>query len=120
MSLWYEHVFRDGTGIKLVDRPFELVKKEVPTLIFKLSADGEEQKVISCPLYDADTGEDLFPGLLAGMKKRQFLKKKICKVCNNEFTPNSANQQTCDKCRAEMKAAREVEKIAKADKETKE
>lgn len=96
--LYYEHLFKDETGIRIVDMPNEALGREVPTIQLRVAV-GKGIKLVKCELYDHETGEDLFEELVEGLLKLKIKEiGKECENCGKAFLPNSPAQKFCPEC----------------------
>lgn len=103
MSVYFEHNFQDGTGIRIADVPDESIKKEVPTIQFRVSSQGMKKKVLSCPLYDKDEDRGLFDELCDRLLQAKIKEVgKQCEKCESYFLPSSPNQRICTDCREDV------------------
>lgn len=100
MSVYLEHVFKNGTGIRIVDIPYPELEREVPTIQYRISLQGQKTRVLQCVLFDKDTKEDLFAELLENLLQVKL--KEIgskCEKCDQYFLPNSPAQRQCHVCK---------------------
>ncbi|KKN19305.1 hypothetical protein LCGC14_0947040 [marine sediment metagenome] len=98
--VYLEHSFTDGTGIRIVDVPYPELKREVPTIQYRISRQGEKVRILKCMLFDKETGEDLFAELLENLLQVKL--KEIghqCEKCEKYFLPNSPAQRQCGDCK---------------------
>ena len=113
----YQHKFNNGEVIRVCDRPFPEVKKEVLTIEFEYVRGGAI-KTQFARLYDFDTGEDLGKSLFEALKERYGVKgrpnqlvptkEKLCKDCQQPFTPKSYSQKRCITCAEKSKVEKKV------------
>ena len=115
--VFFEHVFKDGTSVRFLTKPFEPAKREVPTIEFNF-VQGGSMKSLNTRLYDHDKNEDFTQPFYVGIgkyldslsqkalecnqgteKRKLKLSDKECSDCGNIFQPRSPNQKKCDKCR---------------------
>jgi hypothetical protein len=97
--VYFEYDFQDGTGIRIADVPDESIKKEVPTIQFRISGQGMKKRILSCPLYDMKADKELFPLLVDGLLQEKI--KEVghkCIDCQQYYLPSSPNQKRCTDC----------------------
>lgn len=100
--VYFEHVFKDGTGVRLADVPYEHLKREIPTLSFRITRQGQKPKVVKAMLYDMDTKEELFPKLVDSLFQVKVEEiGRLCETegCNNHFLPHGPAHKICDACK---------------------
>lgn len=97
--VYFEHIFKDGTAIRIVDIPDTSLEREVPTLELRVSTGPKSFRKLPVPLYDYDTKEDLFEELVEGLLKQKIKEiGKECENCAESFLPNSPAQKCCPAC----------------------
>jgi len=97
---YLEHVFKNGTGIRIADVPYPELEREVPTIQFRISLQGQKTRLLKCILFDKDTGEDLFQELLDNLLQVKL--KEIgskCEKCGKYFLQRSPAQKQCEDCK---------------------
>lgn len=100
MSAIYEQVFDDTTGIRIVTKPNEKLKKETLWFQLRVSTGPSTVKMIQFELVDKDSGVDLSEEFFDAVLQHKI--KDIgrqCERCEKYFLPLSPNQKRCDKCR---------------------
>ncbi|MHA2022565.1 MAG: hypothetical protein ACTSWQ_02775 [Candidatus Thorarchaeota archaeon] len=98
--VYFEHTFKDGTGIRIVDVPDEDLNLEIPTIQFRISPDGQKVRILKAILYDSDTKEFLFDEMLDGLLQKRLKEEgKRCMKCGKYFLPHSPSQKQCVDCR---------------------
>lgn len=98
--LYFEKLFDDTTGIRIVSLPNEELKREEVVIQLRVSTGPNSVKVVKCPLTDPVTHEDVFPELVDALiqcKLRDI--GKPCEDCEKYFLPTSPNQRVCKDCK---------------------
>jgi len=97
--VYYEHKWKDGTALRIVDVPNKSLEREVPTIELRVSTGPKSFRKLSVPLYDYNTKEDLFEGLVDGLLQLKIKEiGKTCENCGLAFLPNSPAQKFCPAC----------------------
>jgi hypothetical protein len=99
VALIYEKLFDDETGMRIVTKPNESLRKETVHIILRVQTGPGTVKVVSFELVDKDKNEcledEFFDALLQHKIKEVG---RQCKKCERYFLPTSPNHQMCDKC----------------------
>ncbi|MFA5158166.1 MAG: hypothetical protein WC451_03220 [Patescibacteria group bacterium] len=102
----FEYKYEGGQVIRLCQKPFEAIHREVLTLEFEFYNAGKKQKVFA-HLFDTnksvDVGQRLYDALketYGGPIERFVPKEEIpCICCGKSFLPKNYNHKRCDACK---------------------
>lgn len=99
MAVVFEHVFDGGeTGIRLVTKPNEALKKETLWLQLRVFTGPQTTKLVQVELQEdgVDFQDEFFDAIL--QHKIKDIGKQ-CEKCERYFLPHSPNQKKCSKCK---------------------
>ncbi len=100
MSVIFEHLFDDTTGMRIVTMPNEAIKREETVIQLRVQTGPQTVKMVKVALTDPKSGKDLFPLLEDALLKNKLKEiGKQCDHCCEFFLPTSPNQKHCQKCR---------------------
>ena len=130
--LW-EHKFRDGSAVCIINKEFKEAKRPVPHFQFRFKHRGKNM-VVEAPLFDRHDGSDLLESMYKKLMKymrdkgveeepeqevklqvdestpfaERSFKAKTCIKCKREFIPDSPAQKHCKFC---MKSPEELNEL---------
>ncbi len=100
MSVIFEHVFDDTTGIRLVTLPNETLGREETVLQLRVQTAPNTIKMIKCALTDPKTHEDIYPAFAEALLEAKMKEiGKQCDHCCKWFLHKAPNQKYCPDCK---------------------